>query len=292
MTIRIIESKAINYVNNQEKLHKYQSEIDKIKLNLAKLKGEEKELQNNIAAIKKNQEESLNEQKRKVELIIQEKEKQVEEVIQQAQKKAKEIIDNAKAESRNIQEESEAMKQKNMAEVDDKKNVVFEDSKEAGYQEGFEKGFALGEKERDKINALLKKVFQETITKRDEMIQHFESHLLDIALLIARKVVKKLTEEQKGIVVNNLLSALKKLKGAVKVVVHLNSEDLEVVNHFKKRIIDNIADLKEVEIVEDPMVEKGGCLVESNYTIIDANIASQLNKIEEVIKNESPLKVL
>ena len=47
------------------------------------------------------------------------------------------------------------------------------------------------------------------LQRREEIISSLESDLIDLTLLIARKVVKVLSENQKDIVIYNTLEALK-----------------------------------------------------------------------------------
>ena len=234
--------------------------------------------------------------------LIEERKKASERLLQESEDRGRSIEDKARLEAESLLAEAKKQAEEIKRTTQDEKNqvlqiaakekeTILEDFEKKGYQEGFEKGFDLGKGEREKISELLKKMLQEVSLKRDEMVNHFEGHLIDIALLITRRVVKSLTDSQKGIVVKNLVHALKQLKGAIKVKVHLNHEDLAVVNQFKRNILSAFKPLQKVEIVEDPTVGRGGCVVESGYSVIDAKIATQLSKIEEAIREQNPVKM-
>ena len=45
-------------------------------------------------------------------------------------------------------------------------------------------------------------------------------------------------------------------------------------------------------ILEDSSVEKGGCIVETDFGAIDARISSQLTELENKILEVSPLKTI
>ncbi len=53
------------------------------------------------------------------------------------------------------------------------------------------------------------------------------------------------------------------------------------------RMVENI---RSVTVVEDSTVDKGGCIIETDFGEIDARISSQLHEIEEKILDLVPIK--
>ena len=47
-----------------------------------------------------------------------------------------------------------------------------------------------------------------------------------------------------------------------------------------------------ITVVEDSSVDKGGCIVETDFGAIDARISSQLSELENKILEISPLKTI
>ncbi|MDD5065759.1 MAG: FliH/SctL family protein, partial [bacterium] len=43
-------------------------------------------------------------------------------------------------------------------------------------------------------------------------------------------------------------------------------------------------ELKHVTILEDTRIDKGGCIIETDFGSVDARIATQLQEIEEMIR--------
>jgi flagellar assembly protein FliH len=48
--------------------------------------------------------------------------------------------------------------------------------------------------------------------------------------------------------------------------------------------------IKNITVVEDSTVDRGGCVIETDFGAIDAKIASQLNEIEQRILEVSPIR--
>jgi flagellar assembly protein FliH len=57
----------------------------------------------------------------------------------------------------------------------------------------------------------------------------------------------------------------------------------------KDELIKMMESLKKVNIYEDSRVDRGGCIIETDVGAIDARISTQLDTIEEAIRNTSTL---
>ena len=53
---------------------------------------------------------------------------------------------------------------------------------------------------------------------------------------------------------------------------------------------EHVENVKGITVLEDSTVEKGGCVVETDFGSIDARISSQLTELENKILDVSPVK--
>lgn len=201
-------------------------------------------------------------------IIKAEAEKEAEKIIQDAKNQADSVLHDVQIQKENI--ESEA------------------------YQKGFEKGTAEGfEKGNAEVNRLIDrmhKVLESVMQRREEILQETESQIVELVILMARKVIKILSENQKNIVMANTLAALKKVKTRGKVILRVNIEDLKLTSAHVKEFIEHVENIEGITILEDSSVEKGGVIVETDFGAIDARISSQLTELENKILEISPLK--
>lgn len=201
-------------------------------------------------------------------VIKAEAEKEAEKIIQEAKNQADAVLHDVQIQKENI--ESEA------------------------YQKGFEKGTAEGfEKGNAEVNRLIDrmhKVLESVMQRREEILQETESQIVELVILMARKVIKILSENQKNIVMANTLAALKKVKTRGKVILRVNIEDLKLTSAHVKEFIEHVENIEGITILEDSSVEKGGVIVETDFGAIDARISSQLTELENKILEISPLK--
>ena len=170
--------------------------------------------------------------------------------------------------------------------VSDIEKDAYQRGEEQGRVEGWEDGRAEAERIIDRLHIIVAKA----IDRRNEILVESESQLVGLVLNIAKKVVKVLTENQRNVVVNNVLQALRKLKSKTDVVIRVNIIDLKVTTEHIKEITSRIERVGNVSVLEDAAVDPGGCIIETDFGEIDARIASQLQEIEDKILEVTPIK--
>ena len=70
----------------------------------------------------------------------------------------------------------------------------------------------------------------------------------------------------------------------------MNLEDVKLTTEHIKDFIEQVESVSGITVVEDSSVEKGGCIVETDFGAIDARISSQLSELESKILEISPMK--
>lgn len=200
--------------------------------------------------------------------------------IAEAELKAREIVSEAGLKAKEILMEAEG----NVTEIESQ-------ARERGYEDGRNKGYDEGKEEVTRLVNSLNKIISATIERRGEIIKNVEQQLVMIVLLIARKVIKTISEHQKGIVMQNIREALHKVRGRTDVVIRVNIEDLELTTEHKEEFLKMVEEIKNVAILEDSTVDRGGCIIETDFGNIDARIASQFQEIEDRIKELMPIAV-
>ena len=199
----------------------------------------------------------------------------------QAQKEAQDIVEKAKAEAQDIISN---------AKIEEKS--IFEKSKSDGFKAGHEEGYKAGNEEAQRLVERIHKMIEAVQAKRQEILDNTEQQIVNLVILIARKVVKIMSENQKSVIMSNVLQALKKVKGSGDVTLRVNLADVKLTTEHIKDFIHQVENIKNISVVEDSSVEKGGCIVETDFGAIDARISSQLNELETQILNISPIKTV
>lgn len=199
----------------------------------------------------------------------------------EAETKAQEIIREAEAKAREILAQGEVEKQKTVG---------------TAYKEGFDKGSEDGYKEGQmEVNRLIERlhiILEKTLDKRQEILDETEQQIVELVLLIARKVVKVISETQRNVVMQNILQSLRRVKGRGDVTIRVNLADVQLTSEHTKDFMEAVESIKNITVAEDSSVEKGGCIIETDFGAIDARISSQLNELEQKILEISPIKTV
>lgn len=196
----------------------------------------------------------------------------------------------AQLKAKEIEEQSRQNGDRILKEAMEEAEKITKTSHQKGFESGREQGYQSGSEEVKRLIAVVHKISGELIARRDKILAETEKELIDLVLLISTKVIKSLTESQKRVVYDNIMAALSKMKVRAEVTLRVNPEDIYTVTKHKKDFIEMVEGVENIRILEDPNVDKGGCVVTSEFGSIDAKISTQLAEIEEQIRKLSPIK--
>ena len=199
-----------------------------------------------------------------------------------------------------LKREAEASAKKIIAEANEKAlqiesaarsavEVRMKEAEEQGRNTGRDAGYAEGKAEADRLVERTRIILERAQDKRGEILLETEQEIVDLVLLIARKVVKVISENQRSVVVSNVIQALRKIKSRGNIFIRVNVADLKLSTEHLKDFIQLVEGAKSVQIVEDSTVDSGGCVIETDFGEIDARISSQLAELEAKILEISPL---
>ncbi len=204
---------------------------------------------------------------------------QAQKIRQEAEEEAQRILGEAQAKAAELEQQ-----------IGQKVQAIQKEAEERGYQEGHERGYQEGRGEAQRLVERLHAVLAKAIEKRAEMLSEAETQVINLVLLISRKVIKVISENQKNVVINNVVQALRKLKSRGEVVIRVNLADLELATAHINDFLKMVEHVKSISVLEDATVDRGGCIIETDFGQIDARIASQLHEIEEKILELMPIR--
>lgn len=243
----------------------------------------------------------VNWEREKEELLLK-SEAEAQKIIKDAEDAAFEELNSKNNEALKIKQQAEDEAARIVREAKEHADRIIEDSEkkieslegeayESGFSKGNEEGFVAGSAEVERLVAQLHSIINSAIARRNEIIEESETQIINLVLLIAVKVIKVISENQKNVVVNNVIQALRKLKTRGDVVVRVNLEDVKIASDRIQDFMRMVENVNSVTIVEDSTVDRGGCIIETDFGEIDARISSQLREIEDKILELMPIKV-
>lgn len=233
--------------------------------------------------------------------LIEDAHREADQIIENAKKTAfdevKRQMDNAQVDAQKMRTQSQEIvseAEKKAADIVDKAEQTEAATQKKAFTEGFDVGREAGFKEgKAEVNRLIERLhtmLERTMDKRQQILSETEQQIVDLVLLMTRKVVKVISENQRNVVSSNIIHALRKVKGRADVILRVNLADVGLTTEHIKDFLAAAENIKNITVVEDHTVDAGGCIIETDFGSVDARIASQLHELEQRILEISPIR--
>ncbi|HXF29445.1 MAG TPA: HrpE/YscL family type III secretion apparatus protein [Chlamydiales bacterium] len=160
-----------------------------------------------------------------------------------------------------IHQESEQYRQEVIAECE-----VY---KEQARKEGFEVGYNAWVEQLKNLESEIEKV-------RDEMMKL----MMPIALKAAKKIVASELTSSEDAIVNIVRSTAKAVAQHKKIIIYVNKADFNALEKSKSKVKELFEQLESLSIRERDDVEQGGCVIETEAGIINAQIQDRWRTLE------------
>lgn len=140
-------------------------------------------------------------------------------------------------------------------------------------KEGFQEGF----KQWAAQTALLE---QEIIKVRGEL----EKFLVPVALKAAKKIVGREMELSDDAIVDIVSNTLKSVSQHKKITIYVNKKDLDALERNRSRMKEIFESLEVLSLRERNDIAPGGCIVETEGGIINAQLENQWRILENALE--------
>ena len=176
---------------------------------------------------------------------------------------------------------------------------TFEEARKAGFVAGKEEGarqaaeeaaatiaveVERGVEERTKAfcdSALepLRRLTGEMAGVRCSLLKHWEENALQIAAAIAYQTIMRDPATEREVPLDLLREALELAMNSAALKIRMNPRDVEALDEPIRAILEETGNLATAEVVADPKIAAGGCVVESSLGVIDERLESRLERI-------------
>ena len=163
-------------------------------------------------------------------------------------------------------------------------------------REAFTKGYAAGERAgleagARRADAMLRRMAQtiEDISRlRKTMVHQTERQMVQLALLLARRVVGRELSLDTELVAAMAHVALERLGESAPATIRLNPEDYAGIVLLRGEAWEGSL----VTITPDPALPRGGCVVDSEFGRVDASIEAQLGELSRALLGDAHAHVI
>ena len=203
-----------------------------------------------------------------LEAQVQEKLAETEEIagvmLAEAETKARQIVRNAEAEA----------------------SGIIEKAVEKGYSDGAQKAEKEMQTRFEHQTEALQNIIMQIGEARESMIDELEDEIISLVLETAKKVINIELEKNDKVFVDVIQNALSQIKREGKIVIRVGQDDY--ARYFSSGSAEFILDNERIRttVIDEPLYEKGDCVIESEGETVNAGISSQLKHIELAFRSE------
>ena len=215
--------------------------------------------------------------------ILQEKSKETQE---QEKQEAQEDFDFSNMNFEERAERRKGNRRRGYRRIDDR-NLVSRAQEEAMYikdnaaREGYQEGLRAAQEEV----AVIKESISEFFQYKDKVLAEVSKDVMDIALEIAQKIIKKESDTDKSILLNLIVDIFNNnINKENKITLKVGSDDIEFLKQNAQEIVNLTQTDAKINIIHDPNILGGGVIVETTNGIVDASFKTQFELLKEALK--------
>ncbi len=121
-----------------------------------------------------------------------------------------------------------------------------------------------------------------------ELVSSNESSLMKLLVYMASRIAFHEVEINPDVILKVIRQATEMSQDEERVVVSVSEKEIEFIEQLKKESKKEFEFLKQVQLEASPNISAGGCVIETNYGVVDAQIEERVNKLWSTISEALP----
>lgn len=207
-----------------------------------------------------------------------------EQILSEARLQAARVLAEAHQEAARIRADAEAQGAQALEDFELTRQERLErltaEARAAGYTEG--------RAQADEEGARIIEEAIETLNRArlayPRAVKENQEKLVELALQVAEKIIGEEIAARPELVLGTLETALTRVTDMESVTIRVNPEDLPIVQEKEEQYRDMLSQVKKLEFVASPKIQRGGVFIETSSGTVDATIKTQLSVINEVFR--------
>ena len=154
---------------------------------------------------------------------------------------------------------------------------------EKGFAQGEKDGLELGQKRIETVVQQMTNLLQEIQNQRGSLYKACERDMLQLVLSISKKILHHEVHLPDEVIMATLQEVSKHIVDQRKVVIRLNPADFQFLHAHSDKLSPMGKGGQDAEMIKDPSITRGGCVVETAFGDVDGTIETQLDQIVSLI---------
>lgn len=161
-----------------------------------------------------------------------------------------------------------------------------ESVRQEAFDEGFTAGVAHAQAQLDGPASAMAAAAEQLQAMRGDAAASVEPAAVELALRIAEQALGAWLVADRGVVVEVVRGALRRLVERDRVLILVNPDDLEVVRDHAARLVGELGGIEHCEVQAERRVRPGGAIVRTAEGEVDATLETKLARAREVLEHE------
>jgi flagellar assembly protein FliH len=154
------------------------------------------------------------------------------------------------------------------------------------FDEGFAAGVAHAQTQLDGPASAMASAAEQLQAMRGDAAASVEPAAVELALRIAEQALGAWLVADRGVVLEVVRGALRRLVERDRVLILVNPDDLEIVRDHATRLVGELGGIEHCEVQAERRVRPGGAIVRTAEGEVDATLETKLARAREVLEHE------
>jgi len=135
----------------------------------------------------------------------------------------------------------------------------------------------------------VQRVLHETVAsfgkQRAQLLEHLQPVIVKLVLAVARRIVDRELRTDGEAVKRVVHRALEDLGRSGRIIARASPEDADILRDAMDQDRWTAPSMVELEVVADPSISRGGCILQSDYGQVDATVETQMAEMGLLLTN-------
>ena len=172
--------------------------------------------------------------------------------------------------------------------VTDIKSNAKKEGYDSGYEEGFQKGEDAARVEFSPFLETVQGLVSDLTGFRKDMYDKLEREMVKMVVDLAKKVIHFEFSSRDDAVQEMIRLAVQSVLDRESMVIKINTADKGYAESFRPELHHLFSEIKNITFEAHSGVERGGCVVETNFGVVDARIDQMGTQIDRILNLAPP----
>jgi flagellar assembly protein FliH len=159
---------------------------------------------------------------------------------------------------------------------------------DAGFEDGFNKGKEAAKEEFSPVLKTTQHLVEDLSQFRKEMYDKVEREMIEMVIALTKKVIQFEFSIREDSIQDMIRLAVQSVLDRESMVIKIHPTDKEYAESFLPELRHMFSEIKNITFVPHSGIERGGCIIETNFGVIDARIEKLEEQIDRILNLAPP----